>query len=408
MKATPLDPERLRDHPLSDGEQETDGERAARLLRAIGDPQVPSRQALLEAKPEFSSFDRRRVHARPVWKVVGAVVVVVMLSGGAFAAGRAMWMHERRPVVVEVPAGSTSRLAGSGGAKIQLNGPSALVLGSRSMTLRSGDALVEAGNESVSLDIGDLGVTVAPGGAARTSAEGENTRVENVRGEVVLKHASNRQSSIILPGQSWYRGVVAASLPEPAPASPPPLEIAPQMTDALSAAPAGVGLPEPQHPRDRGESHLLGAALKKLRKESNPKGALDLFDQYDRAFPRGTLAPEALVGRVEALMALGRKGDALAILDGPLTQWKTSRALRVLRGELRAAAGRCEEASADFAAVLSAEPHDAVDERALFGRAFCRSRGGDKTGARQDLSLYATTFPNGQFIGQVRRSLDGG
>ena len=43
------------------------------------------------------------------------------------------------------------------------------------------------------------------------------------------------------------------------------------------------------------------AALRK----SDPAGALALLDRYDQQFPRGTLAPEATVARIEALVASG-------------------------------------------------------------------------------------------------------
>jgi hypothetical protein len=352
--------------------------------------------------PDFRTPDRQRAYPKWAWSM--AAVVAVLVSGGALAAARAIWVRSQRPLVFEVPAGSTSQVAGPGGARIHLSGPGALALGSRRITLRSGSALVEAGSETVSVELGDVGVTVAPGAAARTSAEGENARVENVRGEVWLRPSASAEPAALSAGQSFFRGVVATA--PPSVPNPPPLEITPQTPEEKVPAAVDVAPAPPARPRDPVESHLLGAALRKLRKESNPVGALELFDKYDRTFPHGNLAPEALVGRVEALMALGRKREALVILEGPLTQWRTSRSLQVLRGELRAASGRFEEAGRDFAGALSAEPHDALDERALFGRAVCRSRAGDKAGAREDLLLYESRFPNGQFASQVRSSLE--
>ncbi len=45
------------------------------------------------------------------------------------------------------------------------------------------------------------------------------------------------------------------------------------------------------------------------------------------------------------------------------------------------------------------------DEQALYGRAVCRSRTGDKLGAQADFSLYQRQFPNGPHIRDVEQQL---
>jgi len=61
--------------------------------------------------------------------------------------------------------------------------------------------------------------------------------------------------------------------------------------------------------------------------------------------------------RAEALLQIGRKGDALAELDRlSLAQMPNSDEPHVLRGELRAAVGRWREALADFDVVLPVMP----------------------------------------------------
>jgi len=45
------------------------------------------------------------------------------------------------------------------------------------------------------------------------------------------------------------------------------------------------------------------------------------------------------------------------------------------------------------------------DEQALYGRAVCRSRTGDKVGAQADFSLYQREFPNGAHIRDARQQL---
>ena len=80
---------------------------------------------------------------------------------------------------------------------------------------------------------------------------------------------------------------------------------------------------------------------------------------------------------------LGRRSEALAVLE-LLSLDKLPRAaeLGVLRGELRAEAGRHRDAIADFtpcADVARCRPE--TEERALYGRASCRARVGDRAAA---------------------------
>ena len=81
--------------------------------------------------------------------------------------------------------------------------------------------------------------------------------------------------------------------------------------------------------------------------------ALAALDDYRVRFPNGGLAPEAAMLRAEALLQIGRKGDALAELDRlSLGEMPNSDERYLLRGELRAAAGRWREALGDFDVVL--------------------------------------------------------
>jgi hypothetical protein len=416
------EPERLRDRAASDAAPRAAEERAGELLQMIGEPVLPSREQLLAVKPRFAATDLSAPWGR-AWQAATAVALVLG-TAGVVAAARGGWLGARRPVVVEVPPGSTSHITAPSGGKAHVVGPSSVETTGPGFVLRHGNMIAEAGREPLGVSVGGLAVTVAPGGSARMIIEAESARVENLAGEVLVGDGSGRQA--VPAGQSWYNGLVTASLGDrstslgnvisnemPAP-SPQSSELPEGLfgTDpwgagaasALPVDPAKLGPPE--RPGDHAESHLLGLALRKLRKEGDARGALELFDQHDKRFPAGRLGPEARFGRVEALMALGRRSEALAILDAaPLSDLR--RPIRVLRGELRAGLGRCAEASSDFAASLSSDPHDTIDDRALFGRAFCRAELGDKAGAKVDLSLYASRFPSGQFIVQVKRSLSG-
>jgi hypothetical protein len=155
------------------------------------------------------------------------------------------------------------------------------------------------------------------------------------------------------------------------------------------------------------ESRLLAEALTALRQRRDPQHALLALDQYDRRFPTGSLSPEAAAARIDALLALGRKGQALTRLEA-LSFERLPRAaeMQVLRGELRAGRGNLTGAVDDFEAALSAPgAPTAVIERALYGRSSCRSRMGDQAGARADLQEYMRRFPRGRFAAPAGHAL---
>jgi tetratricopeptide (TPR) repeat protein len=163
----------------------------------------------------------------------------------------------------------------------------------------------------------------------------------------------------------------------------------------------------------------LATAVRRLRTAHDPASALAALDDYRARFPGGVLAPEAGMLRAEALLQMGRKGEALAELDGlSLAQMPNSDEPHILRGELRAAVGRWREALADFDVVLRGHaeasanigtPTDAKVhrrlERALWGRALARSRLGDDVGARADLRECLRLFPGGRFAPEAARLL---
>jgi hypothetical protein len=194
---------------------------------------------------------------------------------------------------------------------------------------------------------------------------------------------------------------------EPAPrarrARPTAVEPAPLEADL---APSATPAPAPSAIAE--EAGLVGAALRKLREQGDAAGALALLDEHDSRFSEaGGLADEARTTRVEALLRLGEHGRALALLDehAPRPSGR-GRELLASRGELRANAGRCREAVADFDALLGDETaSDGVTERALYGRAACRARLGAGGDARADLEAYVARFPAGQFAARARAAL---
>jgi hypothetical protein len=164
----------------------------------------------------------------------------------------------------------------------------------------------------------------------------------------------------------------------------------------LEPAPAPAPAPSPAAIAE--EATLLRQALAALRQDRNAKRALELLGTYELRFPHGTLAPEASAARAQALLLIGDKQGALAVLDQlSLEQGGQAGLLRVVRGELRSLAGRCKEALADFAMVLGQAAGLPPEQRAraLYGQASCRARTGDAAGAEQDRQRYLREYPQG-------------
>ena len=219
----------------------------------------------------------------------------------------------------------------------------------------------------------------------------EESPVENTPAAPVV----NRRAPVRLAARR-----VSPPIPEPAPSTDVPAPPAPAL-EPPSPSPIAV------------EQALLGDVLKVLRKQHDPRAALALLEDYVRRFPGTGLAPEAGMLRAEALLGLGRKADALSELDGLVLGSMPNQDERfVLRGELRAAAGRWQAAREDFERVLSAALSSGKDtrsrdvkERALWGRASARSQLGDEAGARADLARYLQIFPSGRFATQATATL---
>jgi hypothetical protein len=78
------------------------------------------------------------------------------------------------------------------------------------------------------------------------------------------------------------------------------------------------------------------------------------------------------VARAEILLTLGRRDQALSVLDRlALAGLPRARELKTLRGTLRAQAGRCREARVDLSAVMAITPADDLSKRAARALATC-------------------------------------
>jgi hypothetical protein len=152
------------------------------------------------------------------------------------------------------------------------------------------------------------------------------------------------------------------------------------------------------------EAASFERAVRALRHDKDAAAALRAIDAHLATYPDGLLRADALLLRIEALLATSRRAEARAALDRlSLASLPRARELAVVRGELRAEAGRCRDAELDFA--LALDGSDALTERAIVGHADCRSRLGDDAGSRAALADYLRRFPDGRFAARVRGTL---
>jgi hypothetical protein len=159
------------------------------------------------------------------------------------------------------------------------------------------------------------------------------------------------------------------------------------MLDPARPLPSKPTSESPKPVEDADVSQLLGDVIRLLRADAQPQAALALLDRQASRLDRSPYRHEALLVRVEALLALKRDADLLRLLDATLLDdVAASRTLLTTRGRLRAAAQRCAEAVADFDRVLS-EP-GRKNKQALLGRAACREALGDAAGAKADRERY--------------------
>jgi hypothetical protein len=406
-----------KDEPVTDA-----AERAAGLLfRAAAPPPALSPSArveLLERVVEHRAQRAWRTGGRVRWLMGAAAVAATVLVVAA------MWGRGR----IDPPAGprqvavaSIARPAApdpievrdvvaAEPAKLRKNaaGEPELEAGRVRLRTRQAPARVVAGRATLRLaPHTQLQVAVAGPEIQVTCFAGEATVTRDGHTATVKEHFE-----LVLPAAAppQLRPLNAPSHPAPAAPAPPPAPdaapaaAAPRGRKPAVAVPAAAAL-------DR-EADELARALHMLHRRGQPARALELLEQHQHRFPRGALRLEVRRARLDALLQLGRRDQALRLLDaevlaGPHALAGTAELLTI-RGELRARAGRCREAEQDFDALLArgaSALQPAFQERALFGRASCRARRHDQAGARADLEAYRDRFPRGTFIDRVRRSL---
>jgi hypothetical protein len=251
------------------------------------------------------------------------------------------------------------------------------------------------------------------GPLARVPVIGLSKRLDKPTKNVALASPYLAEPAGAMPMGSSASSPVVAPPPfptfQPAPSVPllaPPAahqELTPLLS-APSVAPAAS--PAAESPkRLPSDAALFGQALRKLRNENDPTAALTALQEHTRAYPRSALAGERGVLEVEALLALHRDREALEKLDGmALGELPRSGERFVVRGELRAAARRWQDAKADFDRALArVSGSPAWHERALWGRGVAHLRCGEQDLGMADIERYRDLYPRGRFAAEAGR-----
>ena len=212
------------------------------------------------------------------------------------------------------------------------------------------------------------------------------------------------------PHASQARGGIVAEA-EPAAQAEPAALTTGRGPEAISPSPSESAGLDPPRPAP-GRAHCLARHRCSARrccgcgKSAMPAARWPRSMSIGPAIRTGRSHARPRPAHIDALLLLGRNDEALAEL-GALTLQPVGRdqELRLIRGEL-AAATDCKRAFVDFDRILNEQATAAVVERALHGRAACRRRTGDETGATRDLTEYLRRFPAGRFAAEARRTLE--
>jgi hypothetical protein len=317
-------------------------------FRRVREATLPSDTALARVARQVNALSASRTRGQLLWRLALAVPLI-MATGGAVGAALNRWRRAKAEAVAA--------------------------------------AVPHAANEHVVAKRSHRGGHRGPSAAVETSQPAE---VERPAEEPVPEFP--------------------AELPPTEPVVGPPVAVVapaagPQAIAAVSAPAreSQARAPERRAAEESVGAELIANAFRDLRSRGDASAALKSLDEYDRRFPGGVLRSESRVARVEALLTLDRRKEALLLLDsggGVLT-----RDVRVTRGELRAGSNRCADAVRDFDAVLAARDGDAAGGRALYGRAGCRVRSGDVQAARRDLVRYLELHADGPSAVAARRAL---
>lgn len=294
---------------------------------------------------------------------------VTLLSGALIGSATRPVVIEARDVKVHVPARAVFevRILSTGVVVAAWQGDLAVLRAGRAAeTLHAGQRMTETGTEAIAMN----NPVRAP--------EPEAVRDQDVGREPMREPEPVREAE-----------PVREHATAPKPIAPP----------AVATKPAGLD--------EKSESAVLQRAISTLRRDRDPAKALAQLDAYASTFPTGALRTEARLVRIDSLLALGNKTDALVELDS-LRDEVPRAELRLVRAELRAHARRYADALADLR-VIDHPPLTRDRERGprlVWALAVCYAELGDHAAKRQALERYLSEFPEGAHAKAAKTALD--
>lgn len=156
------------------------------------------------------------------------------------------------------------------------------------------------------------------------------------------------------------------------------------------------------------EKALYEMGRLRMRYLSDPRGAVDAFEEYRSRFPRGTFTSEVELNLIEALLAIPSLDEASEAIDRFLAAHPRSERrseLLILRGNLRRQQGDCSGALADYDRVIAR--NDRHGDDALYFSAHCEKQGGRLEAARATFTRYLERFPTGRHRDEAEAALRG-
>jgi hypothetical protein len=419
MNSLELDPPRWKDRA---GQANLAERMAGRLIRAMGQPPVLSDPQL--ARIQAAACERQRRASLVRWWP--AMAAALLVSGATFAVAAHLdlvprWLRPAPAPQAPAPSARSHKPHLSRGTFPSISAPEQAAPAPAIETPPEIHAPAEvAPSAPVQVPTRKPAANLA---FVKTPDAVRVPPLENRRQEAKARAtpADWNAASAARPAEPLVVPPPAANMrvtttPTPAPSAPAPTEtmratVSPAPSPPLPAARLAMVERQPQPMASVAVGHKSGErwlakALHSLRSDHAPAAALALLDSHAAELGQSALVHEVMLLRVEALLDLKRSGEALALLDGKaLSNVAASRTLLLTRAQLRAAAGRCADGLADFDLLLARARRP--DEQALYGRAVCRSRTGDKRGAQADFRFYQRQFPNGAHIRDVQEQLAG-
>lgn len=380
MKTLPDNPERWSERV---GQSNVAERAAGNTVRAL--PQPPALSSATYARIWANvQMQRPRLHARWAFAMAAAVLGIATVASAARMGFLALpWSSKSASTAEDVRASSRPpRRAIEPGAKVE-DGPAT-----------AAQAPTASAKPADAATIGLPPASSSRGMAGPVPGQDRPRQAKEAFMAETGRQPETTGAVPVAPGSPGPVGLPPDS-PQPAaiPYEQPLLPSSGLPPQARPAASKSFGSPILPGDAPEAPSRALAAAVQALRVQHAPDACLAILDQHGREIVSDGLAYEALILRVEALLALKRDPEALHLLDGEhLAGPAVPRRLLVLRGALRAAANRCGDSLQDFDRVLEAGGRP--DRQALLGRAVCRERLGDLAGFRADRERYEKAFPD--------------